>query len=508
MEYILSFVLKDQAKNVLEGTFCVPSDCEQISLEYDLSTKYTFLVFMMLIDPDKNVRFLKQLSYSEPVIKLSKLANDTTIGGIPGDYSQGNWTIRLYLFSEYLSHILQEKTVPFQIKVSDKDLKIKEAIDGPMWVEDQFIYTKYDFHKIYQTQRKWYCGDLHTHTRLSDGKELPKRVNEKNTSMGLDYYIPTEHNTLHTGWPLTDVMIVPGIEITTILGHANIFGIDKMPQTLVPILQDKNEEDIKKNLDLLLNECKENQWVFSINHPFLYIWKWLYSELPLKSIQCLEIINDPTYEADPNANAKQANEKAVFLSDMLWEDGYRICAIGGSDSHNYMEERYFDATEPSIPGDPATLLYMDSLSPANLLLALRQCNSFITRHCKVDSNLIFGTCYKEDVTKVHYEITFYACKKIPSVFYIHNGRKYMCDMQAVTAEEGDIYKVKGTIIFYTVAYNWIRFGAEDEDGNFMFYANPITKGEKVPSFQTFGEINDKLEQRWKSKEFYLTKTEL
>lgn len=507
MEYILSFVLKDQAKNVQEGTFCVPLDCEQISLEYDLSTEYTFLVFMMLIDPNKNVRFLKQLSYSEPVIKLSKLASDTTIGGIPGDYAQGDWTIRLYLFSEYLSHVLQEKTVPFQIKVSDKDLTIKEAIDGTMWVEDQFEYTKYDFDKIYQTQEKWYCGDLHTHTRLSDGKELPKRVNEKNTMMGLDYYIPTEHNTLHTGWPDTKVMIVPGIEITTILGHANIFGLHKMPEALCSILKEKKEEDMKKNLSMILKECKDNNWIFSINHPFLHIWKWLYYDIPLNGIQCLEIVNDPTYEADPTAQAKEANEKAIFLSDMLWEDGYRICAIGGSDSHNYMDERYNDATEPSIPGDPSTFLYMEQLTPTNLLRALRQCNSFVTRHCKVKSNLMFGSKYGDDVREISYDITFFACTKIPSLFFICNGKKQICELVEVSVEGERSYKAKGNISFEDVSYNWIRFGAMDEEGNFMFYANPITKGEKTPSFQTFGEINDKLEQRWKSKEFYLTKTE-
>lgn len=32
--------------------------------------------------------------------------------------------------------------------------------------------------------------------------------------MQMDFYVPTEHNVIHTGWKHTEVMIVPGVEVT------------------------------------------------------------------------------------------------------------------------------------------------------------------------------------------------------------------------------------------------------------------------------------------------------
>ena len=52
------------------------------------------------------------------------------------------------------------------------------------------------------------------------------------------------------------------------------------------------------------------------------------------------IVNDPTYEY-----AKESNEKAIRFLDLLWQEGYRIYGIGGSDSHNLIEERYDGALE-------------------------------------------------------------------------------------------------------------------------------------------------------------------
>ena len=59
----------------------------------------------------------------------------------------------------------------------------------------------------------------------------------------------------------------------------------------------------------------------------------------LDGVDCLEIINDPTYP-----DAAHANDKAVHFLDELWNDGYRIYGVGGSDSHNLIEERYEGAT--------------------------------------------------------------------------------------------------------------------------------------------------------------------
>ena len=214
----------------------------------------------------------------------------------------------------------------------------------------------------------------------------------------------------------------------------------------------------------------------------------------LSEADCLEILNDPTYAADSEAGAEEANRKAIFLSDLLWEDGYRICAIGGSDSHKKEDEFYPGATEPSIPGDPATFLYMEALSAEQILQALRNCRAYVTRHCQIESNLKFGERLKEGTNSFPYEIRLSGPEERPIIFYLQNGEKHVCEVSACGNRSRC---AKGSIQLKENSFRWSRFGGEEADGSFLFYGNAITKGQKAHRFQTFGEIAEELERRWK-----------
>ncbi|MCD8197578.1 MAG: CehA/McbA family metallohydrolase [Lachnospiraceae bacterium] len=490
----LTFTIGCNAATRQEGTFEVPSGCGRLCLKHDLPDKYTLLTFLMVKDPQGRVRFLKQLGYSEPTILIGQESVDTTIGGVPGEIPAGCWNVSIFLFAEYLKFLESIPDIIFHVSVSERWESINEVVGGEIWVEPGFVYSRYDFSEIYRKGAAWYKGDLHTHTRLSDGKETPQAVSGKANLMGLDYYVPTEHNTLHSGWPLTRTMIVPGVEITTTLGHANLFGIDRMPGTLERFLADKEEGLLRADWKKLLKECAERSWLFSVNHPFLHVWKWLLAELPLAAVDCLEIVNDPTYEADPQADAHAANEKAILLSDLLWEDGWRICAIGGSDSHNRIDERYGDAAEPSIAGDPATWLYMENLSPANLLDALRCCHACVTRHCEIESSICFGARLPEGTQRFPYRILLKGPQGQPDIFYFHNGVFRSCP---VTRTEDGSWLAEGEAELLEEGYHWLRFGAREQDGAFLFYGNPVTRGRKEHRFSTFGEIAEEMERQWK-----------
>lgn len=513
----LHFVIERSMPTLQKGTFMVPSVCRHLCVEYDLTEPFTFLVFMLIKNPAGMIRFQKQLSYSKPVICIGENETDTTIGGIPGEIEPGSWTVEIYVFAEHLAQMADGMKIPFSVTVSEEKRDIPEKIGGPIWVDEQFYYKAYDTRRRYCEENRWYKGDFHTHTQLSDGKELPERANEKAKLMNLDYYVATEHNMLHTGWPQTDVMIMPGVEITTILGHANLFGIDKRPEKLTDILWHKDEKHLAEDIDGIVKECRDRGWLFSINHPFLYIWKWLYEEISLEDIHCVEINNDPTYEADPDAEAKEANRKAVYLSDLLWADGYRICAIGGSDSHKEIDDFYPGATEPSIPGDPATYLYMEGLSPENVIDSLRKCHCYVTRHCRLgcefsilDENgeilqkVMFGDRLKENGKELLFQLDMEANDKAPEVYYIENGKKIVCPL---TKTGENTYRAHGRIALKDSGYQWVRFGADDGSGEFMFYGNPLTKGSREHDFHTFGAVRKYLEEQWRSKEFYSIKTE-
>ena len=162
---------------------------------------------------------------------------------------------------------------------------------------------------------------------------------------------------VHIGWPETDIMILPGVEITTCLGHFKIFGCTGAPSQLLDIMKEAGEEDI---------------------------WKWLYYDLPLKHLHLMEIVNDPTYGYAP-----EANDEAVSFLDYLWKHGYVVFGLGGSDSHNLESERYEGATEPSIPGDPATLVFMNGLSPDHLMQGVAAGHVIVCRYIRAEVSFYY-----------------------------------------------------------------------------------------------------------------------
>ncbi|NEA24952.1 CehA/McbA family metallohydrolase [Actinomadura bangladeshensis] len=77
---------------------------------------------------------------------------------------------------------------------------------------------------------RWLAGDLHSHTVHSDGTLTVRELACLAASRGLDYLAVTDHNTVshHAELPAAGahagVLLLPGQEVTTDLGHANVFG--------------------------------------------------------------------------------------------------------------------------------------------------------------------------------------------------------------------------------------------------------------------------------------------
>ena len=80
--------------------------------------------------------------------------------------------------------------------------------------------------------RSSFRGDLHCHTHHSDAKGAPETLAKNARRNGLDFLAVTDHNTT-SQWKYfgpsstPDLIFVPGMEITTARGHANIFGLSE-----------------------------------------------------------------------------------------------------------------------------------------------------------------------------------------------------------------------------------------------------------------------------------------
>lgn len=88
-----------------------------------------------------------------------------------------------------------------------------------------------------RSEARWYRGDLHMHTGHSDGvstligPSLVSQTLERAREAGLDFIAVTDHNTTTAFNELRalqpayhDLLLLPGREITTFQGHANVIG--------------------------------------------------------------------------------------------------------------------------------------------------------------------------------------------------------------------------------------------------------------------------------------------
>lgn len=490
----ISFEIDQNTDGILEAEVLISEPLEVLSIIVDVKKVEMLMGYLILEDEKKNIRFQKLLGYSERIIQIGASSEITTIGGVPGKIGEGRWKLTLCIFTEEIRKRLGEQRIPVTFEITGEECRIEEKIGEECWVSEEqkfpLYYDRFAWNRTYQDAARWYKGDFHTHTRLSDGKETVANAMEKAKQMQMDFYVPTEHNVIHTGWNSTEVMIVPGIEVTAGKGHCNLFGIDRLPSRIKEIICRPASEQAEKWVAEILQEAGERGWLVSINHPFLHIWKWEFHSIPLRMVQFLEIVNDPTYEY-----AREANDKAIRFLDLLWQEGYRIYGIGGSDSHNLIEERYDGALEPSVAGDPGTYVFSKGLTPTKMLQNLRKGHIYVSRYCTMEIGITADEetylpgehipVGKKEAVHIKYHVTIRGLQERPVVYAVVNRVRIGLE---ITETEKDVYEADTEIIFSAGEYEWMRLDIRKEDGTFLGYVNPIYHGAKTPQCKTFGEM--------------------
>jgi hypothetical protein len=226
----------------------------------------------------------------------------------------------------------------------------------------------------------WYRGDLHMHNAHSDGSCLSQSGNkvpcplyktvEAAAAKGLDFIAITDHNTtsqyndMRELQPSFDhLLLIPGREITTFQGHANVFGttafIDfRLTSPHVP------------NINQMLQQVQEQHGLFSINHPgspsgaACMGCGWTAPDTDYKRVTAIEAINGGSLDG-PHSGIS-------FWQDKL-NQGHRITGIGGSDNH---DADYPPKTRSAV-GHPTTVVYAANLSERAILDGIRAGHVFI-----------------------------------------------------------------------------------------------------------------------------------
>lgn len=155
--------------------------------------------------------------------------------------------------------------------------------------------------------------DLHVHTNYSDGTDSPEELIRHAEKIGLDGLGITDHDTfggLHKALEIeTDLIIVPGIEISTTKGHIIAYGVTdgEFEMGLTP----------KETVDII----HRNGGIAVAAHPFDYIRYGIKDVIFDLNIDAVEVINGCITFKHFN---KLAFEAAIKLD---------LPMIAGSDGH-------------------------------------------------------------------------------------------------------------------------------------------------------------------------------
>ena len=210
----------------------------------------------------------------------------------------------------------------------------------------------------------WLRGDLHCHTRYSDGDSWPAEMLHAAVEAGLEFLGVTDHNQVghHAeygpgGGDLP--IVVPGVEVTTYGGHWTAWGPDRWWEFREP-----TTTAVERSMVAAVADGA----TVSVNHPKPFGPPWTYDTIgPAHAIEVW------------NGAWAGLNTASLALWDAYLRRGRRLAAVGGSDTH------ILRATDPDprhspLPGGPTT--WVDAgpdPSAATILAAIRSGRTFVSR---------------------------------------------------------------------------------------------------------------------------------
>lgn len=209
----------------------------------------------------------------------------------------------------------------------------------------------------------WLRGDLHCHTRYSDGDSWPAEMLHAAAEAGLDFLGVTDHNNVahHAeygpgggGLPI----VIPGVEVTTYGGHWNAWGTDRWWEFREP-----TTEAVERAMQAAIDAGA----FVSVNHPKPFGPPWEYESFG--PAQAIEVWNGPW-----------TNENALALA--AWDErlaaGQHLAAVGGSDTH-VLRSSDPDSRHADDIGQPTT--WVDAgprPDPTGILAAMRAGRTFVS----------------------------------------------------------------------------------------------------------------------------------
>ena len=271
--------------------------------------------------------------------------DDATPGYMPGPIQPGTWHICLGLY-----------------KVAPEGCHYRVTIGMTPQENDRVVAfpTLLPLRDSTNRQRResgWYKGDIHCHSYHSDGDSDPLDIVRRAEELGLDFLAITDHNVVTQRARLkeidTNLILIPGYEVTTYFGHWNIWGAGEWVDFRIT-----NAEQMQQAIDT----ARRRGFLVSCNHPKPHGPPWSFDETG--GYECVEVWNGPW---------QLFNQDALDFWETRLKRGERLTAVGGSDSHFLKRDHPTKLGQPTLwvhcPNDP---------TPRNLLNAIRAGQTFVS----------------------------------------------------------------------------------------------------------------------------------
>ncbi len=293
---------------------------------------------------------------------------------------------------------------------------------------------------------KFWRGNLHTHSTLSDGALPVEEVVRRYQAVGYDFVAMTEHFIPHFNWPVADTRHLRGTGFTTLIGaelHAPVTSAGEfwhilavgLPMDFPATTQDETGPDIARRA------VAAGAFV-TIAHP-----SW--SRYTIEDGRALSFAHAVEIYNHGCAIENDLGE-GFYLLDQLLNEGHRLTAIATDDAHFKTPDHFGGWVHVKA----------ESLEPEALLAALKRGDHYSSQGPLFHDIRLDGKLIEIDTSPV--DTITVVCGNSRSC--VKNGR-------AITSANFDLSTLeKGWLLEKTSP--WFRVTAIDHAGK-RAWSNPI-----------------------------------
>ena len=185
-------------------------------------------------------------------------------------------------------------------------------------------------------EKRWYKGNLHTHTLRSDGDSSPEDVAAWYKQHDYRFLVLSDHNVLTAVGELNAAMgvkeqflLMPGEEVTSAFEkrpvHINAYNLSRLVD---PLKGESLVETIQKNVDAI----RAAKALPSVNHPNFH-WAMTSAELlAVDNLQMFEVYNGHPQVHNSGGGGSESLEQ---MWDALLSAGRKIYGIAVDDAHHF-----------------------------------------------------------------------------------------------------------------------------------------------------------------------------